>query len=205
VRRLLLHAALVTGVALGARALAYALAPGPEAARLAGQAGGPRLPAVAAVALATTLAAAAAMLFFTRLAVRERLRLDERAGSLPPIRPRSIALRALAFFAVAAPACALLESYVHWRAGLGWHGLTCLRGPVHQELIPLVAALSLLAATAVAAADQLVAGFRRVVAAFLPTLSLSLRRTTLTTAPSSRPPARRAPLVASARGPPLRC
>ena len=38
-----------------------------------------------------------------------------------------------------------LESYLHWRAGLGWHGLHCLAGPVHRDAVPIVAALSLVA------------------------------------------------------------
>ena len=40
-------------------------------------------------------------------------------------------------------AFAMLESTLHWRAGLGWHGLHCLTGPVHRNAIPILGALSL--------------------------------------------------------------
>ncbi len=55
----------------------------------------------------------------------------------------------------------MLEATLHWRAGLGWHGLHCLLGPVHRDLIPIVGALSLVAAAAVAAGDHVLAWLRR--------------------------------------------
>ena len=33
----------------------------------------------------------------------------------------------------------MLESTIHWREGLGWHGLHCLLGPVHRDAIPILA------------------------------------------------------------------
>ena len=54
-----------------------------------------------------------------------------------------------------------LESYLHWRAGLGFHGLHCLIGPVHRDALPLLAAASLVAAAVVAAASHLVRWMRR--------------------------------------------
>src|SRR5207244_6663545 len=62
---------------------------------------------------------------------------------------------------------ALLESYIHWRAGLGWHGLHCLVGPAHRDAIPFLWSLSLLAAAVVAAVEHLVAWMRRTIAAIL--------------------------------------
>ena len=44
-------------------------------------------------------------------------------------------------------AFAMFESYLHWRAGIGFHGLSCLVGPVHRNAIPLLAALALAAAS----------------------------------------------------------
>jgi hypothetical protein len=65
---------LVTGglVVLGSRAIAYALAPSSLAARLSQEAGGPRLPLVAAVSLGIGLAASTAIVWLASLGVRER-------------------------------------------------------------------------------------------------------------------------------------
>ena len=58
----------------------------------------------------------------------------------------------------------LLEAYIHWRAGLGWHGLHCVFGPVHRDLIPIETALSFVAAAVVSGADHVVAWMRRTIA-----------------------------------------
>ena len=73
-------------------------------------------------------------------------------------------------------AFALVESTIHWRAGLGWHGLHCLTGPVHRDAIPILAAFSLLAAAIVSALDHVLAWMRRVVASIArrPRLAASL-------------------------------
>jgi hypothetical protein len=55
----------------------------------------------------------------------------------------------------------LLEAYLHWRAGLGWHGLHCIFGPVHRELWPIASALSVVAAALVSAAEHVLAWMRR--------------------------------------------
>jgi hypothetical protein len=55
----------------------------------------------------------------------------------------------------------LFEAYLHWRAGLGWHGLRCLLGPVHRDLIPFETGLSFVAAAVVAAAAHVLAWMRR--------------------------------------------
>jgi hypothetical protein len=61
-------------------------------------------------------------------------------------------------------AFSIFESYLHWRAGLGWHGLHCLIGPVHRDAVPLLAALSAVAVAVVAAVEHVVAWMRRTIA-----------------------------------------
>jgi uncharacterized protein YcnI len=160
---------LATGalVVLAARTLAYALEPGPSLTTLELErpAGGPRLVVVTLVALGLGLAVAAAVVWLAALAVRER-RLLERAPLVeePRLRLARLPLRALALWAASSLAFALLESYLHWRAGLGWHGLHCLLGPIHRDALPLLFALSLVAAALVSAAELLVAWIRRTLA-----------------------------------------
>src|SRR5436190_24271031 len=55
----------------------------------------------------------------------------------------------------------LLDSDFHWRAGLGWHGLHCVFGPVHRNLLPIDAALSLVAAAIATALGHVAAWMRR--------------------------------------------
>ena len=58
-----------------------------------------------------------------------------------------------------------VETTIHMRAGLGFHGLHCLTGPVHENALPLIGALSLVAVAVVEAVRHAVAFGRRVVAA----------------------------------------
>lgn len=151
-------------VVLGARSLAYALSPSPLAATLEHRAGGPRLPVISAVSFVLALAISSAVVWLAWLAVRER-RLLEPAPLLeePRLRFARLAVRTLLLIVVANCACALLESYIHWRAGLGWHGLHCLIGPVHRDMIPFVVGLSLVASAAFAAAEHVVRWLRRTI------------------------------------------
>src|SRR3954470_9909618 len=150
-------------VVLAARALAYALSPAPPAATLGHAAGGPALPVVALVCGALGLGTACAVLWVAALGVRER-QLLECATPAPALDLRRAALRAGVLFAVASLLFAALESTLHWRAGLGWHGLACLTGPVHRDAIPILVALSLVAAAAVAAGEHVAAWARRTLA-----------------------------------------
>src|ERR1044072_7556369 len=59
------------------------------------------------------------------------------------LRLRRLGLRAVGLYVASSLAFAFVESYVHWRAGIGFHGLSCLVGPVHRNAIPLLAALAL--------------------------------------------------------------
>jgi hypothetical protein len=150
-------------VVLVARTLVYALSPSPLAAMLSHQAGGPRLPIVTLVSFGVALGLSSAVLWLAALGVRERRLLEARPpASAPRLRLVRVVARALVLWPATMVAFALLESYIHWRAGLGWHGLHCLTGPVHRDAIPILAALSLLATAVVAAVEHVLAWMRRV-------------------------------------------
>ena len=160
-------------VVLVARALAYALAPQPGLVPggLERAAGGPRLALVCACTLALAVGLAAAIVGIAALAVRERLALERARVLEPPrLRPARAAVRFVLLFAVTSSAFALLESFLHWRAGLGWHGLHCLVGPVHRDAIPLLAGLSLVAVAAGEAIGHLLGWARRLIARLQPQL-----------------------------------
>ena len=152
-------------VVLGARALVYAVSPSPLALALSHEAGGPQLPVLAAVSLALALAVSAAAVWLAALGVRERRLLEtRRVLDVPRLRLGLLATRALALWLVSMPSFGYLESYIHWRQGLGWHGLHCLTGPVHRNAIPLLGALSIVAAALTAAIDHVLAWMRRTIA-----------------------------------------
>jgi hypothetical protein len=150
-------------VVLCARWLAYAATPSPAARLLETRAGGPSLPAVALVSLALGAGIAAAICWLAALGIRERALLERRVLTEPPPRFRVglTVVQALALSIMTSIAGGLLEAYIHWRAGLGWHGLHCLFGPVHRDLLPFEAALSFVAAALVAAAEHVAAWMRR--------------------------------------------
>jgi Na+/proline symporter len=155
-------------VVLGTRQLVYAIAPvqATIVAELEHRAGGPRI-ALSLVAVAAAAAlAAAALLWLAVVAVRERLVLERRPVLDPPrLDVVRLAVRAVLLFCVTTVAFAYLESYIHWREGLGWHGLHCVLGPVHRDALPVLAALSLLAVAVHGALEHLLAWARRLVAA----------------------------------------
>lgn len=154
--------ALTALVVLGARALAYALAPAtPLAAALQGRAVGPALPAVAGVSLVLALVLGAVVVWLASLAVRERHLLSGEVGPAPRLCLRGLAVSAVALWMGSSVAFTGLESLIHARAGLGFHGVECLTGPVHGNALPLLAALSLLAAAFRAAAAHVWAWARR--------------------------------------------
>ena len=159
--RLLLWPALVALLVLCARVLAYALEPSPLARVLERSAGGPGLVAVALVSLGVAATGSILVVWLASLGVRERARLHpERVA--PRLRLRRLAVRAVTLYVASALAFAYFESYLHWRAGLGWHGLSCLVGPVHRNAVPILAALALLAAALAEAAGHVLAWMRAV-------------------------------------------
>jgi hypothetical protein len=170
VARLLGWTAAGVVVVLASRSLAYAFAPGPRivAGRLEQRLGGPHLVVLAIVVPLVALLLASVAVWLASVAVRER-RLVEPAPAkdVPPIRLVRVAAVAVGLGIATSAAFVLLESYVHWRAGLGWHGLHCLVGPAHRDAIPFLWSLSLLAAAVLAAVEHLVCWMRRTIAAIL--------------------------------------
>jgi hypothetical protein len=159
--RVALFGGTVALLVLVARWLAYALAPSPLARVLEHQAGGPSLVTVTLVSLGVGIVGSTAVVWLAALGVRERARL--RPERVPPsLRLRRMALHAAALYLTSCFAFATFESYVHWRAGLGFHGPSCLVGPVHRNVLPLLAALSLLAAALGEALGHLIAWARPV-------------------------------------------
>jgi hypothetical protein len=191
-------------VVLAARAVVYALAPsqGVLLEELARREGGPRLAGVLIAAVLIGAAAAAATLWLAVVAVRERLALEGRElVDVPRLRPWRLAARSVLLFALSAFAFALIESYLHWRAGLGWHGLHCLTGPVHRDAIPILAALTLVAVAVHGAIEHLVAWARRLIAQLAACVP-QFRHTAPGTPPGYLPRSRFTGSTVFARGPP---
>lgn len=152
-------------VVLGARAIAYALAPQTLVAiELKRSLGGPSTVVVAVVTVGIALAVSAGAVGIAALALRERTALEPvLVVARPQLRPGRLLLRVAALWVTACLAFAYLESYLHWRQGLGWHGLDCLVGPVHREAIPILGALSLVAVALRLCAEHVIAWMRRTI------------------------------------------
>jgi hypothetical protein len=165
-RRIVLWIGIVALVVLAARSLAYQLAPNPTALTVALQheAGGPRLVVTVVVALALAFGVAAALLWLASIAVNERHAAGSSRGSPPRLRIGAIVRMALFLFAATSLVFAAVESYVHWRAGLGVHGLQCLLGPQHRDALPLLGGLSVLAAACHGALSHLLGWMRETLA-----------------------------------------
>jgi hypothetical protein len=150
-------------VVLCARWLAYAVVPSPAARVLEHRAGGPALPTIAVVSLTLGAAVAIAVCWLAALGVRERALLERRILSAPAPRFRAGRLLVQVFALALGTSLAggLLEAYINWRSGLGWHGLHCIVGPVHRDLFPFEGALSFIAAAVLAAAEHIAAWMRR--------------------------------------------
>ena len=172
IRKSLIGAATVTLVVLSARTLAYAAEPAPEARFLQHRAGGPAVPLLALVALLLGGVLAITVCWLVAVAVRERALIERREAQRFAV-ARTCGL-AFVLTLVTSFAGGMLEAYLHWHAGLGWHGLHCLLGPVHRNLLPFEAGLSFLAAAVLAGASHVARWMRRTfarLAAELPPLS----------------------------------
>ena len=153
-------------IVLVARQLGYALAPRPTLASVELQqaVGGPGLIVTTLVLAAVSLAVACAVLWLASIGVRERHLLSGTSGGAPRLRLGLVAADALVLAAASCLAFAALESYLHWRAGLGLHGLHCLVGPMHRDAIPILCALAVAAAALRGALRHALAWMRRTVA-----------------------------------------
>jgi hypothetical protein len=192
-------------VVLATRTIVYALAPWQSLAvlQLEHKAGGPHLAVVLGVSVAVAALVAAAVLWLAVVAVRERLALEPRTLlDRPRLSFLRLGLRVVVFFAATSLAFAYFESYLHWRAGLGWHGLHCLVGPVHRNAIPVLAGLSLLVVAGHGAVEHLLAWARRLVALLAARLPL-LRGAGRVFSSNARLRSTRAVSTASPRGPPV--
>jgi hypothetical protein len=155
----------VAAIVLVARTLAYALAPDPRAEALGQLTGGPRPVVIAAVALGLSALLAGAVLWLAALGVRERHLLRPGGGAAPRLRLLPVLLHTAALFVVSALVFTAVESTIHVEEGLGFHGLHCLLGPVHRNVLPLLGGLALVASALIEAVRHAVAFGRRVVAA----------------------------------------
>ena len=156
----LLAAALIV---LLARSIAYAITPSPASRVLEHRAGGPALPVLTLVAVALGASLAIAICWLAAVGVRERELLERRAleeagPRFSPVRTFALALILSVMTSVSG---GLLEAYLHWRAGLGWHGMHCVFGPVHRDLVPIATSLSFVAAALLAAAEHVARWMRR--------------------------------------------
>jgi len=154
----------VAAIVLTARTLCYALVPRPDplAAQLAAKTGGPGLVAIALGSLGLGAALAIGCIAIAALALKERIALEPLVlVRRPSLHPSRLALHGVSLWLSSCACFALFESSLHMRSGLGWHGLSCLTGPVHRNAVPLLAALSLLATALAAAAAHVLAWMRR--------------------------------------------
>jgi hypothetical protein len=161
----------VAAFELVTRTIVYALAPSPLlAARhgLTSALGGPRFSVVLLVAAIVGGLIAVGVVWVASMGVRERWELaaDRPLGPRPAISLRRLVARAAGLTLAGWLMFAGVESVIHLRAGLGFHGLDCLVGPVHRNALPVVAGLSLIASALASAVELVWRWMRRTVARF---------------------------------------
>jgi hypothetical protein len=163
--RAFVWAVIAVAVVLATRIVVYALVPQSlVVAELEHKTGNPHVLSAAFAGAGIAIAVAATVLWLATVAVRERLALEGRsAGEVPRPGLRRLAARAVGLTTVTSLTFAYVESYIHWREGLGWHGIDCLVGPVHRNAIPVLIAFSILAVALHAAVEHLLAWTRRLV------------------------------------------
>jgi hypothetical protein len=195
-------------VELVARAIVYGMAPSAgEASRaLGGHLGGPGFVATLLVAMGLGALISTGLVWMASMGVRERWALAEQRleGSPPRVRVGLLLRRTLALTLVGWLTFAGIETVIHMREGLGFHGIECLIGPVHRNALPVIGGLALLASALTAAAALVLAWMRRTVGRLVAPRAVVRRRLTVSGSVFSSV-SRRAPLVLAAapRGPPL--
>jgi len=205
--RVLAYALALGLIELTTRAVVYALSePTGLSVRLGGRLGGPRTAVVALVAVGLAALLATAIVALAAMGARERWALADPGarGARPRVRLRAAAARAAALWLGGMLGFTVVENYVHHRAGMGWHGLACLVGPVHRSAIPVTGALAIVASSVWAAAE-LALGFARriVVRLYGVRLVPRPRRVLRLVARVTLAAAGRRPHPLAARGPPL--
>jgi hypothetical protein len=190
-------------VVVATRWLVYALAPRSVLLEaLAHKEAGPDLTGALVGIVTLGAGIAVTVLLFAAMAVRERLALESRRlVEAPRLALAPLAARFGALFAVSSFVFAMTESTIHWRAGLGWHGLGCLFGPVHRDAIPILAALSLLAVGVHGAIVHLLAWAQRLFAQ-LASRALNVQGSACLFAVLPAPPRDVVTSKTGARGPP---
>jgi hypothetical protein len=163
--KLLIWTGIAAAVVLATRTIVYALVPRSlVVAELEHKTGNPHVVVAAFVGSGIAIAVGIAVLALAVIAVRERLALeDRRVEPVPRPNMRLLVARTVALCGVTCVTFAYVESYIHWREGLGWHGIHCLVGPVHRNAIPFLVAFSILAVALHAAVEHLLAWMRRLV------------------------------------------
>lgn len=197
--------ALVALLEVVVRAVVYGMAHDPL--RAGDTLGGPGFAAVLLVALTLGVVLSSGLVWVASLGVRERWALaeDRPTGPMPRIALRPLLLRALALTLVGWLVFAGVETLVHMKAGMGFHGLECLVGPGHRNALPVVGGLALVAAALLAAGRLWLAWMRRAVGRFVAPRAVPRARRVAQSFTFSAVPGR-APLLAGAspRGPPCR-
>lgn len=199
---------LVVLLELVARCVVYHLSPSStaRATELGSRLGGPGFALVLVVALSLGAMLSVILVWMASIGVRERWELAERRldGEVPRVDMRRLLVRAAVLTIAGWLAFAGVESIIHLRAGLGFHGLDCLVGPVHRNALPVIGGLALLTSALLSAATLVLAWMRRTVGRLVAPRAvvrhrLSLAGSTLLVI------ARRAPLLRGTppRGPPV--
>ena len=162
---------LVVLLELIARAVVYGLAPAgsSQAAAMGHQLGGPGFAAVLVVALGLGVALSTGLVWLASIGVRERWELAERRfeGPAPRVDLRLLLRRAVVLTLVGWLSFAAVESIIHLQAGLGFHGVSCLVGPVHRNALPVIGGLSLVSSALASAGALLLAWMRRTIGRFV--------------------------------------
>ena len=186
---------------LTGRALAYALIDDPLARHAAGR---PAAAVVIVVSAVLALASRARCCGSRRSASTSAGCSSRERARAAPAR-RALVPRAAALLRAQRPRLrAARVRSLHWRAGLGFHGLDCLLGPVHRDALPILAALRVIVAAPrrrrAGARGRLDAPHDRGAARAAPRAAARPGAAALVLAPPLAAPRRR-PL--GARGPPL--
>src|SRR4051812_48996995 len=139
-RRAGLWLGVVALIELVARALVYGMAPSATARALDGELGGPSFAITLVVALGLGAALSTILVWFASVGVRERwtLAAERPAGAPPRVRLGRLLGRAAVLTVVGWLTFAAIETCVHLHAGMGFHGLECLVGPVHRNALPVI-------------------------------------------------------------------